>query len=1527
MSDLYTIAQNPIYQNTRVIPDFSFTNNINGEEARIFAHDPNVRIASDFVHRVVFDFISNGYFQNNVDSHIAIVARCNTDAISSGKVQGCGIVMGNVSDYPGGRGNPVFPSAQIETFFAGLHGTDSLKNNDLLPESSWSGTFVENKNYRIAVDVLYGLDRFSRTRYQIYDLDDDNKILKDTGYIVDGNIWYDPFKNGVVIGYVFGNTSASTWTMNFSNIRSIVANLNEIVVDENAQECAAKPRPIKVETSTPILSRSFNTNEVVLRRRVSRNRAMYSGHWNNFSDTNKSYDKKPYTADGFSIASDNELDIFTPGVVQNRAQWGIFSFDGIKLSIEDTSVHEPPKPDPVSSKKTYELFATVRTRNNPASDSKQDLFLIRFNQDPRNKRIMDRGRDYLSNLVSAPEWAPESNSFPIFGDNDIYPGNDKKFYYTESVKIIPEAFERTATPNDFSEIILTDFETPVIDLDFLTFSTDYPGPYDEVDFQQFFLYVEIELTQLNSKTVYTYGDGTTETVRSVLFEEETLKIEIPLFPREHVKKTGATPCPEVFEDIEITESCSLPRPIYVKSANSLLSKAFVDEEVNYSYFGAIESVTWDHSGVEGGVLRDINGTFRDFFNINLPNVKCTSVSQGGQLGGPVFGQIVVCGPVDHSTRTPFGWSPLERGWGRLEGLKLSLNKRTAKPPSRANPITTESYIQVKADLRPFTRFAKSVPPVKFFVKDDHLNDPNITNEEDSSCNIRIIYDKKDLVFLDESKTKVKHTVIRDKFENGVIDLDFLHLGGNFAIDDNGTPNDVRDDFARSGNYDNYSLKLVLTIYELKEVTKYSYRDGFVETFEEVTSFEQEPNKTVISIPIGKGDTAPADFRCTGGGGGPGEPPTPEPPPRDPEKHDPRPQPEFEEENLVPPSTPEEKIEFAVGVVKNVVTAPVNPQMFGALVSAAAVLGPSAFKKHKFTILFNAGNVLAAAEALAERNSYKDLGIADDKIDAVLQALSPMKYKMLEGGYLDEFGEFHHTPQSLDLLAQQPGYVPREQFLPNDPVGFQDPGKQYPKQSNKGEPDVNRLGRQERTRATSVYTKEMARHKDVLTAKRTSKWSQPVSGYNSRYPYNKVMQTESGHILEFDDTPGSERINIHHKSGSFIEIDDKGTKVSRTTGDNYEIQERDGKVHIAGNSDVTIGGASTVRVENTYDLQVHGAANINIFNNAKIQVRGDVTAYVGGNVLADVVGDFDIRCKSTFRVTAEKISLMAQQEFYASSEGPLNLGAGGEIGIDGKATYLQSGKTVWTDVDPYILEKPKFEPKKVVLPQQAPHNRIEEQTAVFESPDEGSDEEKEGWKSKRIAEGTASSAELESTGVKDPEKDRPAQRGTAPTDVEVEVPQGREFRADDMISKYFTLGDMTMKYSRKLNNLYGSTAEEKFQNLCYLATNVLDPIKKKWPGMIITSGLRDFVPAGGSQKSQHLVGQAVDIAFPGMSRKDLPGRASEISAIIPYDQMLLEYSTSGNGWIHISLRKQPRAQSFTMYNHKKVSGDGEFVYIA
>jgi hypothetical protein len=98
-------------------------------------------------------------------------------------------------------------------------------------------------------------------------------------------------------------------------------------------------------------------------------------------------------------------------------------------------------------------------------------------------------------------------------------------------------------------------------------------------------------------------------------------------------------------------------------------------------------------------------------------------------------------------------------------------------------------------------------------------------------------------------------------------------------------------------------------------------------------------------------------------------------------------------------------------------------------------------------------------------------------------------------------------------------------------------------------------------------------------------------YAAKYPYNKTITTESGHVLELDDTPKAERIHVYHKSGSYIEIFPDGTIITKSVKDStsvtindhsisvikgdLQIVSNEGKIEIACNKDINIKSANGV----------------------------------------------------------------------------------------------------------------------------------------------------------------------------------------------------------------------------------------------------------------------------------------------------------------------------------------------------------------
>ena len=116
-----------------------------------------------------------------------------------------------------------------------------------------------------------------------------------------------------------------------------------------------------------------------------------------------------------------------------------------------------------------------------------------------------------------------------------------------------------------------------------------------------------------------------------------------------------------------------------------------------------------------------------------------------------------------------------------------------------------------------------------------------------------------------------------------------------------------------------------------------------------------------------------------------------------------------------------------------------------------------------------------------------------------------------------------------------------------------------------------------------------------------------------------MQTEAGHVLEIDDTPKSERINVHHRSGTFHEIHADGSEVTRIVNNNYTAILKDDKVYIAGNADLQVGHGN---VNITVDT---GNVNMNV-------LKGNVDAQIQGTLNADVVGDTTFTSPNTKMTT-------------------------------------------------------------------------------------------------------------------------------------------------------------------------------------------------------------------------------------------------------------------------------------------------------
>ena len=133
-----------------------------------------------------------------------------------------------------------------------------------------------------------------------------------------------------------------------------------------------------------------------------------------------------------------------------------------------------------------------------------------------------------------------------------------------------------------------------------------------------------------------------------------------------------------------------------------------------------------------------------------------------------------------------------------------------------------------------------------------------------------------------------------------------------------------------------------------------------------------------------------------------------------------------------------------------------------------------------------------------------------------------------------------------------------------------------------EPTTNRLARGIRgntdtsdPRVSGIVFEKMENRKagqmEIPTADGKS-WSEPVIPWQAIYPYNHVHQTESGHVVEMDDTPNFERLHWYHRTGTFTEIHPVGIKVDKIVNNYYNIILGAKYTHIEAGDYTTVDGS-------------------------------------------------------------------------------------------------------------------------------------------------------------------------------------------------------------------------------------------------------------------------------------------------------------------------------------------------------------------
>jgi hypothetical protein len=131
----------------------------------------------------------------------------------------------------------------------------------------------------------------------------------------------------------------------------------------------------------------------------------------------------------------------------------------------------------------------------------------------------------------------------------------------------------------------------------------------------------------------------------------------------------------------------------------------------------------------------------------------------------------------------------------------------------------------------------------------------------------------------------------------------------------------------------------------------------------------------------------------------------------------------------------------------------------------------------------------------------------------------------------------------------------------------------------------------------------------ITSTKPYEWFEPApyTLYGAEYPYNHVHESESGHLIEIDDTPGKERLHRYHRTGTYEEIGALGQRIVKVVNENYHMGLNNDYTAIMGNKYENIAGkldivsgdyfhtsSGAVDMRGTsFNFDIGGAGNISV----------------------------------------------------------------------------------------------------------------------------------------------------------------------------------------------------------------------------------------------------------------------------------------------------------------------------------------------
>ena len=318
--------------------------------------------------------------------------------------------------------------------------------------------------------------------------------------------------------------------------------------------------------------------------------------------------------------------------------------------------------------------------------------------------------------------------------------------------------------------------------------------------------------------------------------------------------------------------------------------------------------------------------------------------------------------------------------------------------------------------------------------------------------------------------------------------------------------------------------------------------------------------------------------------------------------------------------------------------------------------------------------------------------------------------MVVGFYLD--GESKQQPMIMGTLPGEAGMTGKSDAGFADPLGVhpkRDEGPDTPYVATEFHGDhistrdkVNLRKEKIETAVPHKVTSVVQDEADSYYERSTWDMPKPFNDIEPTYPFNKVIETEQGHVLEIDDTPGNERISTYHASGTNEEFMANGDKTLTVNGSNYKVVYGSDYIYIMGTANITVDGDMRQLVKGNYHLEVngnktelvHGTRQSKIKNSEHTEIGQDFSSNVNGlynqrialdetrlvdglrNTTIGKTEDLTVTEDTSITVANGKLNVFALKDYSMTTVGKLTITSKGDIKLE---TPANMNTTVTTNV--------------------------------------------------------------------------------------------------------------------------------------------------------------------------------------------------------------------------------------------------------